>query len=273
MRDVVSVVAQCVWPAAPCSPCGRSRRGPPRSESSGRSVFGRLGRGASLPQRRRPGNRIVRTSGAEARATHVSVSRLVIRTTPGSISPREPVAGLLVHPLVAGAAGAGEQGVRRGVRRRGRLDPGEQRPAEARPCRSGATISRPMSHASPSQAGPDRADQPAGRRARRARCPRASQARRSSSVSCSAGITTPGLSCCSCTQQARWRVNSSPASAGSTGRTSTSSSRRRRGARRSGRRSAVRRTACSCRHAAIAAWSPDSSTGGTSRPRQVAGLV
>ena len=46
----------------------------------------------------------------------------------------------------------------------------------------------------------------------------------------------------------------------------------RRGAR-SGRRSAVRRTACSWRHAAIAAWSPDSSTGGTSWPRQVAGLV
>ena len=43
--------------------------------------------------------------------------------------------------------------------------------------------------------------------------------------------------------------------------------------RRSGRRSAVRRSACSRRHAAIRAWSPESSTSGTPRPRQAAGLV
>ncbi len=42
---------------------------------------------------------------------------------------------------------------------------------------------------------------------------------------------------------------------------------------RSGRRSLVRCSACSRRHAAIFAWSPDSSTSGTSRPRHLGGRV
>ena len=42
---------------------------------------------------------------------------------------------------------------------------------------------------------------------------------------------------------------------------------------RSGRRSRVRATPCSCRHAAIRAWSPESSTSGTSSPRQLGGRV
>ena len=42
---------------------------------------------------------------------------------------------------------------------------------------------------------------------------------------------------------------------------------------RSGRRSLVRAGACSRRHAAIRAWSPESSTSGTSRPRQLGGRV
>src|SRR5579859_298617 len=42
---------------------------------------------------------------------------------------------------------------------------------------------------------------------------------------------------------------------------------------RSGRSAAVRRSASSRRHRAMAAWSPDSRTGGTSRPRHTRGLV
>ena len=42
---------------------------------------------------------------------------------------------------------------------------------------------------------------------------------------------------------------------------------------RSGRRSRVRCRACSRRHAATLAWSPESSTSGTSSPRQLGGRV
>src|SRR5205085_7289550 len=45
------------------------------------------------------------------------------------------------------------------------------------------------------------------------------------------------------------------------------------GMRSSGRRSRVRDSAWSRRHAAMRAWSPDSRTSGTSRPRHDAGFV
>ena len=63
-----------------------------------------------------------------------------------------------------------------------------------------------------------------------------------------------GLACCSCTQQARWRVNSSAASDGAASAISAArvpSSTAREAWARSGRRSAVRRTDWSCRQAAI----------------------
>ena len=69
------------------------------------------------------------------------------------------------------------------------------------------------------------------------------------------------------TQQARWRVSSSGASAA----VATRHSRSARPctvaaeAKRSGRRAAVRSSRCWWRHCAIAAWLPDNRMGGTSR--------
>ena len=100
---------------------------------------------------------------------------------------------------------------------------------------------------------------------------RRSHASTSSSDSCSAGMSSMSLASASCTQQARCRVRISPASPRTAGHDLPLPPDRRLGCSRSGRRSAVRRSACSARQAAIAAWSPESSTSGTSRPRQDGG--
>ena len=81
--------------------------------------------------------------------------------------------------------------------------------------------------------------------------------------SCRAGMSTrPSLASASCTQQARCRVSSSPASAGLRGHDLPLGGRDGSGAAGPGGARRCGARACSCRQAAIAPWSPDSSTGG-----------
>ena len=167
-----SVWSAPCWPAAARSPCGRCSTRTPRTR-----VLGAIRLADWTKEQVCHSGRARREIGLSAGSPLGQHDR-----RPGvDRGPAQPVAGLLVHPQVARAAGAGEEHVRR--RRRAAPPPrscsSRIRPSP-RPCRSGATISRPMSQSSPSQArpGPRR---PAGRRGGRpARCPwrRARPARR-----------------------------------------------------------------------------------------------
>ncbi len=184
----------------------------------------------------------------------------------------QPEARLPVHPLVARAGRPGEQDVRRRLGRRDGLDVLQQDPAEPAALQVGATMTRPMSQLWSPSSRPRTA--PTRRPARRTTqvSHSRSQARTSSRDSCSAGMSSMSLASASCTQQARCSVSSSPASPG-VARTMGVPSSSTDGVSRSGRRSAVRRTACSWRQAATRAWSPERSTAGTSWPRHSGGLV
>ena len=179
--------------------------------------------------------------------------------------PAQPVAGLLVHPLVVRAPRAGEQRVRRGLGGATASMCSSSRRPSPRPCRSGATMSRPMSQSSPSQPAAHGADEAARERTTKWSTRRATPGPRPATRAargCRAGLVGERL-----LHPARPLERQQLAGVG---RAARARSRRRRapgsGGSRSGRRSAVRRRAWSWRQAAIAAWSPESSTVGHVEP-------
>ena len=211
MRCAVGVQSsQCLCRRRHAPPVAGARRRIPRLVRPERP-FGRLGRRASLPDDQTGTRReIERRDGSPAHAASA------IETTPGGPGAGpEPVARLLVHPLVAHAAGAGEQRVRRrprparpprsgpGAPGRARGPGGRARPSPGR--RASVAVAQHRRATAPTSRPCDRRDEHA--------CPRASQPATSSNDSSSAGIRTPGLARTSWSQQARCSVNSSPASA------------------------------------------------------------
>src|SRR3954463_8205672 len=96
---VSAVEAQSVWPAAPRSPCGRRRCGP-LDVSAGRSLFGRTGRRAILPDITRLGEIVPpgddRMTLASVRGRAASLGQDHGARWPGG-GTLKAVAGLLVH--------------------------------------------------------------------------------------------------------------------------------------------------------------------------------
>ena len=235
-----------------------------------------------LPERsfgRRAKGRVCHRPG-RCRKSQVSAGLRGSRSArPPARPPPGPVARLPVHPEVAGAAGAGDQGVRRRRRRRERprRGPAATGRGRGRTGRGRSSAARSPRHRRPRRGGPDGADQPAGRPTRPG-LPLLEALEDVGHRLDEAGIVSASLAWASATQHARCRVHNSPASARVASRSSSSSApqppigTRARGWARSGRRSAVRRTDCSWRHRAIGWWRRTAPPARTSWPRPLRGL-